>query len=509
MVLSRTSWLKAAAAALCGLLPTATAVAYTPVPVSGAAIPGPGMLPADMVWGKEYSHDLDVTGGPGAPLPDPEQVILWDGGGGTADGVDYSGARPNFPMDRQVDAIANTRDALYNELRRDEAGLAFSHDDEIIAFTPAGPTPVTLPSAGPLPLPSGMVIGGTGELSIEYAGAFVGPAALDIWAKQPEIDSRSTVDGFPMPRDVDGVEVWGPEPGEANEGFRGDADKYSLEIDYESGFSVWNASGTPYLPHAAVVSAIESLLGPVPDEAFLPFDEVRGRDAVNLDALMVHDLVGSPQQFNFEGGPIGGPDGEPLVDQEGTPIEPNQEGDSIIFSIRQMMLPGGGYYATGSELFVLDSFGGASYLVHGGHKWDSAFALSELSLSGLVLEDQDVQIEHAVIDINAIEAIGDIDDGPSVLPGDYNLDGKVDAADYTVWRDTDGSVGVGLAADGDGDGDVDVDDYLVWKGNYGAMAMSPAMAPGSFAVASAVPEPTAAALVVLALGGVALRRREG
>lgn len=507
MVLSRTSWLKAAAAAACGLVSTASAVAYTPVPVTGVVIPGPGMLPADMVWGKEYSHDIDVTGGPGAPLPDPEQVILWDGGGGTMNGVDYSGSRPNFQQDRQVDALANSRDALFRDLLRDAAGLTFSHDDEIIAFTPAGPTPVALPAAGPIGLPSGMMIGGTGEMSIEYAGAFVGPAALDTWAKQPEIDSRLSLSERPMPRDVDGVEVWGPEPDEGNEGFRGDADKYSLEIDFESGVSVWNASGSAYLPHADIVAAVETLLGPVPDDAFLPFDEVRGRDAINLDALMVHDVVGSTQQFDREF--ASGPDDGDLFDQEGTPLEPNQEGDQIIFSIRQTLLPGGGYYATGSELFVLDSFGGVDYLEHGGHKWDSAFALSELALDGLVLEDQDIQIEHAVIDINAIEAIGDLDDGPTVLPGDYNFDGKVNAADYTVWRDTDGFMGAGLAADGDGDGDVDGDDYDVWAANYGAMAMSPATAPASFAVATAVPEPTTAALALLTLGGVALRRREG
>ena len=25
---------------------------------------------------------------------------------------------------------------------------------------------------------------------------------------------------------------------------------------------------------------------------------------------------------------------------------------------------------------------------------------------------------------------------PQILPGDYNADGHVDAADYTIWRDT-------------------------------------------------------------------------
>jgi hypothetical protein len=52
-------------------------------------------------------------------------------------------------------------------------------------------------------------------------------------------------------------------------------------------------------------------------------------------------------------------------------------------------------------------------------------------------------------------------------PGDYNNDGVVNLADYTVWRDTLGATGEGLAADGSGDGAVDADDYQVWKDNFG------------------------------------------
>ena len=39
----------------------------------------------------------------------------------------------------------------------------------------------------------------------------------------------------------------------------------------------------------------------------------------------------------------------------------------------------------------------------------------------------------------------------AVIPGDYNSDGKVDAADYTIWRDNENSTS-NLAADGNGDG---------------------------------------------------------
>lgn len=68
-------------------------------------------------------------------------------------------------------------------------------------------------------------------------------------------------------------------------------------------------------------------------------------------------------------------------------------------------------------------------------------------------------------DIGAFETYG-----PLVLPGDYNLDGRVDAADYTVWRDQLGATGVihFTGPDGNGDGEVTQDDYVVWRNNYGA-----------------------------------------
>ena len=51
--------------------------------------------------------------------------------------------------------------------------------------------------------------------------------------------------------------------------------------------------------------------------------------------------------------------------------------------------------------------------------------------------------------------------------GDYNLDGLVDAADYTVWRDSLNQTGVDLDADGDLDGAVDQDDFQVWREHFG------------------------------------------
>jgi hypothetical protein len=72
---------------------------------------------------------------------------------------------------------------------------------------------------------------------------------------------------------------------------------------------------------------------------------------------------------------------------------------------------------------------------------------------------------------------GTIDKGaferqPNPLPGDYNFDGSVNAADYTVWRNTLGSTN-DLRADGSGamvgvpDGVVDGLDYDFWKAKFG------------------------------------------
>jgi hypothetical protein len=68
-----------------------------------------------------------------------------------------------------------------------------------------------------------------------------------------------------------------------------------------------------------------------------------------------------------------------------------------------------------------------------------------------------------IIDIGAFERLP-----AGLLPGDYNHDGMVDAADSTVWRNAMGAaVEPGTGADGNGDGVIDDDDYEVWKHNFG------------------------------------------
>ncbi|MGI9457293.1 MAG: hypothetical protein ACR2NU_12085 [Aeoliella sp.] len=94
----------------------------------------------------------------------------------------------------------------------------------------------------------------------------------------------------------------------------------------------------------------------------------------------------------------------------------------------------------------------------------------------------------------------------TVLEGDYNRDGLVDAADYTQWRDTLGqSVAAGTYADGSGNGTVDADDYTFWQARYGNMLSQPMPA----ALSAAVPEPASGLIALFALGVVLGARQMG
>jgi hypothetical protein len=88
---------------------------------------------------------------------------------------------------------------------------------------------------------------------------------------------------------------------------------------------------------------------------------------------------------------------------------------------------------------------------------------------------------------------------PFVL-GDYNRNGIVDAADYTVWRDSFGrTVAIGVGADGNGNGVIDSGDYQVWKLYFGSKLTA-----GSASAPANIPEPSSLRLVLIA-GAICLR----
>jgi fibronectin-binding autotransporter adhesin len=93
--------------------------------------------------------------------------------------------------------------------------------------------------------------------------------------------------------------------------------------------------------------------------------------------------------------------------------------------------------------------------------------------------------------------------GVDAIPGDYNGDGTVNLADYTVWRDNLGQTGVDLPSDGDGNEIVDAGDYQVWKDNFGFSLGNASVATQS------VPEPSSllVAIMGISVAGYFIRRR--
>jgi hypothetical protein len=278
------------------------------------------------VSGKEYSHfiDEDSTG-----IPDFEQAIFWDGLGGAIDTFDYSGT-PRMPtisvIKPETDAIAFDNDFLFQRLRDNTADLIFSTDMD-------------------------------GSMYFEDTAAV---AMGGVWAAPPMINMMAP------PRDVDAIELWGPNSSAAASG--DDGYNYSLESRppfgpgaIDPGFvPVWHIPGStpgalgpaafPLFSTADLVAAIFPL-APVGT----PIDLLQ--EELDLDGMML-DIQ------EFEEAIPGGPPGVSV--------------GRINFTIDPITDPNGLVVFDGGEIFTWDfalpgPIAPAAFLFHGGHLWDTAF----------------------------------------------------------------------------------------------------------------------------------------
>ncbi len=94
-----------------------------------------------------------------------------------------------------------------------------------------------------------------------------------------------------------------------------------------------------------------------------------------------------------------------------------------------------------------------------------------------------------------------------VQQSDFDEDGDVDGADLAAWTAGHGTSGSAMHLDGDADRDRDVDgeDFLAWQRQVGSVGAVAADA----GAAAAVPEPRAAAGLLVVLAGVAMDARRG
>jgi hypothetical protein len=122
-----------------------------------------------------------------------------------------------------------------------------------------------------------------------------------------------------------------------------------------------------------------------------------------------------------------------------------------------------------------DAFAGLTFNLNEG----PFIAGDGLAIAGTVVHANDVR-EGWVIYLDPI----------AILPGDFNHDGTVDAADYIVWRK-------GFAT-----GAYMQTDYDLWRAHFGRGA-------GSNSSIEAIPEPMSAAIALLALAGCSLWLRAG
>jgi hypothetical protein len=125
----------------------------------------------------------------------------------------------------------------------------------------------------------------------------------------------------------------------------------------------------------------------------------------------------------------------------------------------------------GSAFYAVSgTSGGYSVPVNEDGAYDVTFSgggFSSFMATANVLNGQNVKIDYLASAI-------------TMLAGDFNDDGKVDAADYVVWRKNEGTL----------------DEYNTWRTNFGRTTGGGDGSVASFAAKSAVPEPSTVLLIM-------------
>ena len=164
-------------------------------------------------------------------------------------------------------------------------------------------------------------------------------------------------------------------------------------------------------------------------------------------------------------------------------------------------------YNTFGEKTILINTNLTGAVLTGNYFDEATFSLGTILPNGQTVSEMGLDpVElgnYLTVDLGAYQAdsLIIVPEPPDVSAADYNDDGIVDAADYTVWRDRiGGPVPPGYGGDADRNGLIDYRDYQFWKDHFGN---GPATTTSSN---TRVPEPTGLLLILMTLLGTPLRR---
>jgi len=208
------------------------------------------------------------------------------------------------------------------------------------------------------------------------------------------------------------------------------------------------------------------------------------------------------QELGISGGSANGSDfAAPTYDTLPSPILNNSLPHHIVFKLTKSADGILAYFNLDGATYSWDFIPGVKLINQDQGEENGNFVIEMeqfdyFGLYGSKIGDMDIMIDNIVISTGTVVTV----------EGDYNGNGVVDAADYTVYRDTLGdSVTPGTGADGDGDGTIGPGDYSYWKTRFGNTSGSGSGA--GAAAATAVPEPSGLAWLLPILGiGFGTRR---